>query len=712
MSKRAEGSQYFEIGLAFLLMLGLAVGTSTAHGQPLANPELTPEAEAEVVGEEPLVSDKIMGALQEVIERVDLKAKVISAGDFDQDLGYGFRWDRRLEPSYKKDFMTLVDEYQGAIAIRPAPLRDAAEELGYGIGSEGRIRFMFARQHEGSTLKDNLKTLVAKPYTPLMHFPSNARKAMERLKVGDFFAMQANMNVVASASQLKLLSPNLPLTLGAHYMVSGEFQVHMFRVSESKFRLKLIGVRSRDMGGSIRLGYDPDSDLKIVGVAFLDKQVRRRLAFVPLEMAFTFPRTNLFMVDYVLDMNSPEVQEAYNDLITSSWTKRTVRIVKTITKILNPRTKREVLMDMLITDVARFEELHEREKNKSEDVRLVDRMFSGNNDAHGGGFSIRVGHRDLGQYRMNQTYTDNYITASDRDGNARYFYMPIFSMIDEGRAGFGYWKKEIQRAATLLFEMDKHKGAITTFGELSFYLEYRDKKFDRNEVRGLKNLIRKRIPRELYDRINWGEWAEERDYLNARVTSLLVLRPGALAVVSGMSGGDLYHRFVAYINSLPGIDAHPEKMSPEDNPHWDSRRLDWKFHDDINLIIEGLARVFHPEVDGKARADAFISLRRNALFQEVGPGFLVDLLRTEAKNKDGEKGIEDLLKHIFYETQWSAKDADALVEVFGQCRNRRLYQSVMYIYSVLNNRSIDLRLIGDENIPKLPDGEKDAECGE
>jgi hypothetical protein len=692
-------------------MLGLAVGTS-AHGQVLAETASAPELQAEIVKEEPLISDKVMGAIQEVIERVDLKAKIISAEDFDQDLGYGFRWDRRLEPSYKKDFMTLVDDYQGVIGGRSSPLRDPGEDVGYGVGAEGRIRFMFARQHEGNKLSDNLKTLIAKPYTPFTHFPSNSRKAMEKLRIGDFFLMQANMNVVASASQLKLLSPNFPVTVGAYYLVSGEFQIHMFRVSETKFRLKLIGVRSRDMGGAVRLGYDPDSDLKIIGVGFLDKQIRRRLTFAPVEIGFNLPETNLFMVDYILDFADPEAARAYDDLITSSWTKRTVKIVKTVGKIMNPATEREVLLDMVLADVARFEELYEREKNKSAETRLVDRMFSGNNDGDGSGIYIRIGHRDLGQYRFNQTYMDNYITASDRNGISRYFYMPVFTMIDEGRAGFGFWKEEVQRTATLLFEMDRHKGNITTFGELSFYLEYRDKKFDAKEARGLKTLISKRIPQELYDRINWGEWAEDRERRNARVTSLLVFRPGALGLVAGISGVEMYNRFVAYLNSLPRIDAYPENSNLDSNPHAYSSRPDWKFADDINLIVQNLVTVFNPAVAGKARVDTFTSLRRNPLFQEVGPGFLVNLLRTEAKNKDGDRGIDELLQHIYYETHWSAKDADTLVEVFGPCRNRRLYQAVMYIYSVLHNRSIDLRLIGDENIPKLPDKFKDAECSE
>lgn len=699
--KAEKQANLFEVGLAFFLLLGLAAGASAETAVPATDNAVS----VEVVDEQPLVSNKVLEFIQDKIERIDIKASV-GKDDFSHDLGYGARWERRVEPSYRQGYTTLVDDY--TLKAGYDPLRgDTHGSTTYGIGPNGMVRILYARQFEGDKLRDHLKTFLEKPYTPFTHLPLSAKQAKAKLKVGDFMSLQANLNVIASASQLHMLNPHLPLSVSAYYMVSGEFQVHLFRLTEDKFRIKLIGIRSREGGASLSLGYEPASDLKIVGVNVIDKFARRRLSFSPLQINGWIPRSNLFMIDYVINVADTEVANAYDDLIKSAWRLKTL-------KILNPFQNREELKEMLLADVTEFEKLQDKNKDKAIEDRTVDRMFRGSNDVDGGGgLSINIGHRDIAQGRFSNVYTENYINATDSYGGERHFYMPVYSLVTGNRFGFGLWDEELQRTATILFETGQNKD-IRNFGEMSFNLEYRDKKFTTSEIRDMKDFLKKRLPEEVYSQIPWGDWADERDRRNARVTSLLVFRPQALAYAESQSAGDLYPQLVNYLKAMPKVNANAMKtaFSTGGDGYSASNDLETKYFEDLKLIAENLGIAFLKTKDAQTRANAFIALRRNELFQEIGPGFLVQMLLTKAKQQKGQLGIKDLEDDIYFETQWSAKDSDTLSFSFGSCRNRRLYKAVMYIYSVMNNRSVDLRLIDDDQTPRLPPNLKNVDCSE
>ncbi len=706
MPKSDDQSNLFEAGLAALLILGLVAGTS-AHSQ-MADPVIS----AEVKEEAPLISNKRLEQIQSIIDRIPLHTKVLSWDEFDEPLGAGAKWERRLEPSYRKGFMTLIDDFEIKAGYDHGKLDETLEkDTEVGIGPGGLVRWVFARQVEGTKLSDNLNNFVAGGvYSPLTHQPTSAERAMAKMKPGDFIIMQANLNVIAGGSQLLMTNPTLPIKADGFYLISGEFQLHINRAANDNFGMKMIAVRTRELGAGISFGYSPRDTLKITEVKFIGSTLKRRLEFKPIEIRGSKATTNLFMVDYKFNFAKEEARAVYNDLMKSVWTVKSV--VLNNLQIMNPFSRRAKIQDMLLVEVAGLEALYQKEKNKAEGDRAIDRAFMGSNNAVSKPMFIRLGHRDIAQIAIGNAYADNYVTINDKYDRARYFYLPVVTKLSEFRAGLGFISEVAHGTGTLLFETDA-KQEITSFGELSFALEYRDKKFDRDEIRGMKDFLRKRVPSELYDRIEWGAWADERSRTNARVTSLLVFKPGALMLAENLAYTDLRQAMIAYVKTLPKIESEPED-SNSDGWNRNATKFEDKFHHDLNKIHENLVVVFNRDEPAKKRSNAFVNLRSNPLFGEIGPGFLVHVLKDEAKKneKGAEKGIEELLKHIYFESQWTAKNSDGLSITFGPCNNRSLYKAVMYIYSVLNNRSLDLRLIDDENYPELPDKGKAAQCGD
>ncbi|MGE3388195.1 MAG: hypothetical protein AB7K41_15810, partial [Bdellovibrionales bacterium] len=388
MNSRTKSS-FFEVSLAVFLLLGVALG---------AHAEQSVQATSE--RGESLLSDETMQKIEDLVRRVDLQARILKASSEAEQLGAFGSWARRVETSFRQGYTTLIDDYQFRIRVSPKGLnhgdltnQDGGENKNYGVSADGQLRIQFAQQHRGNGVKDHLRLLVSNIYTPWSNLPMSAEKAMKRMKVGDFVSVQAKMNILTSANQLKMLAPHFPLVLGAHYMVSGEFQIHVYRLmndektDSTRFRVKVIGVRGRESGAGLRFGYDPADDLKITRVNFVDKILRRRLEFVPFEIGATIPRSNLFLLDYVLNFSDSEARDAYDALIDSLWHPATL-------KYLNPYNSKQEVEDMLLADASLMGEVFEKNKDRKSEDRGVDRMFRGSNEIlGGGGFFIRFGQR-------------------------------------------------------------------------------------------------------------------------------------------------------------------------------------------------------------------------------------------------------------------------------------------------------------------------------
>ncbi|MCB0386061.1 MAG: hypothetical protein KDD43_11770, partial [Bdellovibrionales bacterium] len=178
-----------------------------------------------------------------------------------------------------------------------------------------------------------------------------------------------------------------------------------------------------------------------------------------------------------------------------------------------------------------------------------------------------------------------------------------------------------------------------------------------------------------------------------------VFRPEALAAI------DVYRVFdrkelLAYMNAQESLGALPDSTLMGCGP--DSGRsildLEDKYWCDLNLIQENPAVAFNNDIEARRRIDAFSALRNNALWAEIGPGYLVTML-------DKSKPLEDL---IYFETTWQARNMNGLVFNYGSCKNRSFYRSINYIVNIMNNRTSNIQLLDESAFPSVP--EKDGEC--
>lgn len=107
---------------------------------------------------------------------------------------------------------------------------------------------------------------------------------------------------------------------------------------------------------------------------------------------------------------------------------------------------------------------------------------------------------------------------------------------------------------------------------------------------------------------------------------------------------------------------------------------------DMYYLASYLSVVFGSQYSPQERYAKFLIMKDYTLWQERGAGFMLSLLPSHR-----------LAELISYKMDFSAKGVEAISARFGNFNEEELYKSLMYIQSVINNRSFDLRLYTEAN---------------
>jgi hypothetical protein len=208
----------------------------------------------------------------------------------------------------------------------------------------------------------------------------------------------------------------------------------------------------------------------------------------------------------------------------------------------------------------------------------------------------------------------------------------------------------------------------------------------------IKSSVALILPPEQYSKIDWKNWQfNNKSLLNASFKNTLFFHQEAIAQIKQHDPITLKNLLTTYLEKGSRPTASPSLVRENDfeNSAYESNYgnswLD-KYELDIKKISEILAISFSPEATAQERYNAFLQVKDFPIFLEKGAGFLISLIPQDK--------IENL---VGYELSMSAKGVEAVSFKFGKVEQEDLYKSLLYIQSVINNRSFDLRLYTDQN---------------
>jgi uncharacterized protein YbdZ (MbtH family) len=459
-------------------------------------------------------------------------------------------------------------------------------------------------------------------------------------------------------------------------------------MKDNKVRLKLIAQRKRSKGVSASAGMD----FKIFGIKIIDKQVKKFLDMNLANMGISSTAGNLFVLDYIFDLRNEEAAQAYDSILASSLKFKNL-------EVLNPFLSNRELTAQIIGDMTAAEAVFAVDREKKPEDRRVDRIFKGLNDYSQKASNFKVG-INLLRFQKERVFTSNYLTYYDAKDRTTEFFYPAYSVQKKRKFLFGVYESSEVNSAFGLFECDEQRN-IVRFSDYGFNYELKDNVLRSSEQSAFKKDIMRLISPDLYSEIQWGDWQKEERRSNARLSHQIVFRPQALEVFSGLSEDDIYTKLAVYIAALPELpDPHSNDDSYSSGPEgcYVSRRWSeakkaaarsacaknydgyWR---SMTRMVEELRESFTNKDMSKYEEtiSGFMDLRKNWAFRKIGTGLMISLIPPEKRTKAIQVNV-----------RWTAKKTGTLEFSYGDAAKSNFYNDLQYILSILNNRSIDLRL--------------------
>lgn len=592
----------------------------------------------------------------------------------------GYRYG--VDPSFNDGLMTRYDRYylkfdgSGTTSKDTADLAAAKEkDFGVGLGLLNRLEFQFARQFENT--EDALK---AKPYF-YNNIPLTAEKALNGLKPGDVFSMRSNLGVVVSASFLQGLGANFALDVGAHYLVQGSFQIHALRLPDDKLRLKLVGLRNKEKGAHINVGYE--GILKIFKVNRLDRKITSLLQLDPVKISFEKGKNNLFMVDYVVNLKEEASRVAYDQVLDRATDLREVA------KTIGHNTSIRELKDALLTDIEPLDKLAREDVAASNEGARVARSFKGSMDS-----KYRSGSLDLGIRLVNMLssseYSENKITSVNGDEEKEYYQLNSYEAKSENSFFFSWLQMKKQTRMNAVFKTDGNFENPQA-EDLVISVVRKDKRFRGSEFKtNVIEQIARTLPEVVANKIDYSGWTAQEDEKrnNVAIRYQIVIHPEALDAAPELTQAQIFDRYIAYLEEIGDI-AMLRVAAKRQGYAALHDGLDgvsaYRFHmkEEVERIASKLAKALDKKQSGADRLNALMSLRKDRLFLKTGVRFVLELLPQD---------LQKLKTLIRVDLDVESSDGDSVEFAFGDRPESEIYKRLLTIQNLINDEGLDLRL--------------------
>ena len=600
----------------------------------------------------------------ELITDVDLLNSQIIEG-----VGLGIQYKYELEPSYEAGFFTRADVWKVNSKLNPANLVRASQ-IPISLQFEPGAEIYFVRQ-----FKRQIDAATALPFTP-ERLPFSANKAVKNLKPGDFVSIPTHLNLVLNAG---LAQDIRGVNFGAstHFILSGKFMIHLFRLADQKVRMKIIATRTRTTGGSLGANFD----LKIFGVKLLQRSIESIVEVDLAQFTTDVEWGDLFLLDYVLNLKDSDARKAYNGILASTLTFKNLNIV-------NPFAENKKLEDQIVTDLTKLETISNEDLKKRSP--RIKRLFRGKNQYKRNSNNFQVGLL-FAKYQRRNIFTQNRVVSYDNSNTAKQYLFNNYSFYQGSDLFWGVFKKDRIFTVSSLLPINEND-EVQGFSDLGISLDIRDKKFVYNEIRETMNHIRRSLSNGIYNKIDFDEFEAIKPLQKvnqARVFHQIFFHEEAVRYFLQYPTERLSDELYNFVQSVPLPGGNYESAKPDPNVYfW----FNWlrTYQKSVEQFIDGFKSAC--EIQIQKKSDQFkvfeqkiMELRSNIVFQTIGTGFMIHLLPSDLRQK---------LVHV--NLAWDGEGIKPIRFQYGDNPKSKMYKNLEYIESVLNDRGYDLRIIEDQ----------------
>lgn len=614
------------------------------------------------------------------IADVDIKFKLkLFDLDLYEGVGISSKYRYEVEPSYVDNYYTRVDTWKLNTNIRPGDIL-AEGSIPFGLSMEKGQDVHFIRQ-----FKSKKSALKAIPYN-FKHFPYNSEQIISKLNPGDFVAIPAHLNLVIGKG-LGLLSDVLSGTVGeyygfdaglnAHYLLSGKFQLHIFKMANNRVRIRVLAQRQQKstVGAHAEIGF-LGTGLDFFLIKVIDRKIRKWTRIQLSRSSIEKEYGRLFLADYVFNLNNGEAREALDGILASQFKFRE-------SEIINPlKDNDKPISEKMVHDLSLIEDIVQEDKSLESETRRVNRLYRGESVYNRHSRNLELGIKII-QYGRKFHRTENFLSYLNENNEKDYYLYPTFTRFKEFEALFGIFKHSNMHTVYGLFPANS-AGEPTNFGEWGTTWEFRSKRFDEEDHEKIINFVDQNLPASIVKKIPWGEWKTIQFRENARMRFHVIFEKYAFDQIANYDLFELFEKFNEFKENIPEMPESKRHRASGPRSQFDSEPSDWfeQNRRQIAQMLEGIYLVSREEMPAMDRMRGLEELlKENEVFRLLGTGYLMSLLNEESQ----EKGT-------FVQFELYAEKTEGIRFQHGGQSNARLRELLLYINNVLNNHNFDIRM--------------------
>lgn len=559
------------------------------------------------------------------------------------------------------------------------------------IGSEVRITFF----REFNSKADALSNL--KPYG-LNRIPKNSNELIAKLKVDDGVRVEIMSNLEISKEFSDIAnSANLSAVLG-YDVFQGLFTADIYRYSENDVRARFMGTINR---GTVKAKAGLNWLYSFKGSKILPRWFKE---LFEVNLNFNISKSFNFFDKYPIETHVADYYFRFNNMTLLQAAIPpgcNFQVPTGIAAIDNAGLSSETAFDEVLANVRRGQFMavfnpnideaelsasFQRNASRAETIACMDaslpnykkrvqHFFKGrmSSDVFSLDFGPKISH--LLRNKRTEGSSEVYVASLEKGQEFNYYVLLNTAMKSEQSYLFGRWESEYEADLDALYQSDKDK-KIHGFLDFVKRIQYRDKSMSLSRLNTIRGTLDRSIPANFPDRSRLLDLVPETEQRDAWISFVYTLSGKVIFELEKMNRVELYHKLESFLIN------HPEKykMSLPSENYGDVGMLSLTEY--INEMYSRLLKLSDSSAPSQDRFRALEQLMADKVFSEyIFREFFPSLM-------DSDKATNEMSITMSV----TSKDITLVEDRIGNNRYSQVYSAVLLLRSILNDRSLDIRL--------------------
>lgn len=563
-----------------------------------------------------------------------------------------------VEPSYKTGKQMRQDIY--VVGLRGSQT----------ISAGSQIRITFFREFDSKT--DAI--FDAHPYG-LNRIPMTADD-LALLKNQDGVRLEVLGNLSIGHGIAKLAGTS---NLGASvsYGVDTLFMMDLYKHDANTIRTRFIGTVNR---GTAKIEGDLVAAAHVVN--WLPGKLKELFQFgihasgqKSLRISDPFPIESQ-MVDYIFRFDAKPIGSESNKTAAMAYNEIMNNMRKAgFIEILNPNLKEDELAQVLLSKAKTAEELSIADQNRPYEERRVLKVFKGRMSSNLATATLGLNLSMLARTSVESGSSDTHVTSIENDQTKKYYLLMNSFTRSKNTFLFGRSETEVISDLDALVDSDVNKtaGALV---DLVNRIQIRDKSLNRSDFEAIRHGLNQSIPKTIIGREKILDAIPTSDQKSSLLMYKYSMATEALAQINKFSEIEIATRLNDFVEN------HPDKMRMG-LPTRNNDSSDFNVTQDfINGLAHEIKKSVNSDLSNQERLDTLRSLMKMPIFSRY---IITEFLTTLLSSAEADRLLN---LNLFVS---SSEISNRKVSV-GKNRVSSIYDSVMVMRSIINDRSLDLRI--------------------